>query len=198
MDDFENDRVKQLRSAGLGPVNAPQPTFGEMASQAATDTLQLVREHPEYKAMLDNLTSCQARCTELLLENRELKKSPTAQLDRITELADEINNTVTELCTAAVQPSVRVDAGAKAGFADGEERPWVVLTRMLRTREIQPHEFVQQPDEIYIEAAGWTKEGPDSWTNAKLDRYNCTMGHAVNVQKQRDRNIQQKMKRESY
>ena len=34
---------------------------------------QMVREHPEYVAMLANLTSTQARCSKLEQENRELR-----------------------------------------------------------------------------------------------------------------------------
>jgi len=34
----------------------------------------------EHKAMLENLTSVQARCTELLLENRELKAKLASSL----------------------------------------------------------------------------------------------------------------------
>jgi len=41
---------------------------------------ELLQEH---RTMFDNLTATQARCTELLLENRELKKSIREQLDYV-------------------------------------------------------------------------------------------------------------------
>ncbi len=41
----------------------------------------------------------------------------------------------------------------------------------------------------YLESNGWKRnpDKPDSWSNEVLDRHDLVHGHAVNVQKQRDR-----------
>ena len=47
------------------------------------DELSWVLEHPYVKALLNNLTSTQERCTELLLENRELRREREAREERV-------------------------------------------------------------------------------------------------------------------
>ena len=39
----------------------------------------------------------------------------------------------------------------------------------------------------YLQANGWKRGNDDSWSNETIGRSGLTHGHAVNVQKQRDR-----------
>lgn len=52
------------------------------------------------------------------------------------------------------------------------------------------YDALLQHEVAYLEANGWTRplpDKPDLWSNRVLERTLLTHGHAVNVQKQRDR-----------
>ena len=53
------------------------------------DELSWVLEHPYVRAISTNLTSVQARCTELLEENRKLKRLLNGALDQFMPMEDE-------------------------------------------------------------------------------------------------------------
>lgn len=50
-------------------------TGREIASLDAVTLTHMVRHHPDYRAMLDNLTATQRRCNELLDETRVLRRA---------------------------------------------------------------------------------------------------------------------------
>jgi len=60
----------------MGPFEAQRKwaKLTARAEAAEARALDYVREHPEYKAMLENLTATQARCTELLDMYRACKR----------------------------------------------------------------------------------------------------------------------------
>lgn len=55
----------------------------------------------------------------------------------------------------------------------------------------EAYEALQAAEKIYLLANGWYhhEDIGDSWENEEFDRYDVTMGHAVNIQKQLDRTL---------
>lgn len=96
---------------------------------------QLPRVVANVKAMSENLTATQARCTELLLENRELKKRLAEQQDAIQaadacieDLHDELRTTAQHVEKA---PTVVLESGDRVSTLQYERDALRVYVKEL-------------------------------------------------------------------
>lgn len=74
-------------------------TGREIASLDAVTLTHMVRHHPDYRAMLDNLTATQRRCNELLDETRVLGRALRKAVCHVhgeTATADDVAYYVTK------------------------------------------------------------------------------------------------------
>lgn len=72
-----------------------------------TAELDKIRAHPEYQAMLANLTNTQNRCTQLLEGVREAKRIMlTRDVDRLVRC-----DTVLEILCNTANPPIKSDSG---------------------------------------------------------------------------------------